>query len=44
MKSVSSSDFFSAFPFLVATPAATLDTLANLSFPYLTLVIATFDG
>ena len=36
--------FFSALPFLTATPAATLATLAILSFPSLSLVIATFDG
>ncbi len=36
--------FFSALPFLAATPAATLVTLAILSLPSLSLVIATFDG
>ena len=36
--------FFSALPFLAATPAATLVILANLSLPSLTLVMATFDG
>lgn len=36
--------FFSAFPLLAATPAATLEILANLSLPYLTLVMATFEG
>lgn len=36
--------FFSALPFLTATPAATLVTLAILSLPSLSLVIATLDG
>jgi len=36
--------FFSALPFLAATPAATLTTLAILSLPSLSLVIATFDA
>jgi hypothetical protein len=36
--------FFSALPFLAATPAATLLTLAILSFPSLSLVIATFEA
>lgn len=36
--------FFSALPFLAATPAATLTTLAILSFPSLSLVMATFEG
>ncbi len=36
--------FFSALPFLAATPAATFVTLAILSLPYLSLVMATFDA
>lgn len=36
--------FFSALSFLAATPAATLVTLAILSLPSLSLMMATFDG
>lgn len=36
--------FFSALPFLRATPAATLVTRDILSLPSLSLVMATFDG
>jgi hypothetical protein len=35
--------FFSALPFLRATPAATLETLAILSLPSLSFVIATLE-
>ncbi len=36
--------FFSALPFLAATPAATFETLAILSLPSFSLTMATFEG